>query len=524
MVLACAPILLFSLLPHVLGLYFIPTEVNFAWLIFIPLSYGYSISHPKFGWMEKTFSRAIVYYLTLVLILSGYLVIAEVFARLIPSWANMWAWVSASLSIVTIFLITRANQIIHRIVDWVYYGSERNNLDLLIQMTDTLSLILSREKLQRTLVDELASIVPLTGCALFLKNIDGAFVLQSKTGFNWSETPNLVFPGNGKLATYLKNAGSLIDNQVIHRENSLKAPTAEESMLLALQDIELWIPLVSGEKMHGLLLLGYSPHDQLFTKRDRQVWHIFAHQAGAAAHNVLLIEDLHISRNELARAHQQLLFAREQERRQIAREIHDNAVQQLLGISYQVANLKQKVDRIEMAYPQKDGKIGPGLDHLRQEILQTTSQLRDLIGELRPAGLEEFGLVSALEGFIHKLQRQGGPGTPQIEMEMDSDGVVLPEAVTICLFRVSQEAVRNALKHAQAHHIQLHLSCQGNEIMLKVQDDGCGFPLPDRLSELTHSNHYGLAGISERVAWVNGHLDIRSQPGQGTEISVQIPL
>ena len=135
MVIAFVPLLFFSLLPNILGLYFIPTEVNFAWLLFIPLLYGYSIYHPKFGWMEKAFNRVIVYYLALVLILSGYLVIAEVLARLIPGWANIWAWVSAALSIVTIFFLTRANQIIHRIVDWVFYGSERSNLELLVQMT-----------------------------------------------------------------------------------------------------------------------------------------------------------------------------------------------------------------------------------------------------------------------------------------------------------------------------------------------------------------------------------------------------
>lgn len=524
MVIAFVPLLLFSLLPNVLGLYSIPTEVNFAWLIFIPLSYGYSISHPKFSWMEKTFSRVIVYYLALVLILSGYLVIAEVFSRLLPGWANMWAWVSAALSVVTIFFLTRANQITHRIVDWVFYGSERSNLELLKQMTDTLGLILSREKLRQMLVDELASIVPLAGCALFLKNIEGMFVLQSKTGFNWPDSPLLVFPGNGRLATYLKNADPLIDTQVIHRKYSLKSPPAEESILLTLEGIELWIPLISGEEMHGLLLLGHFPGDYLFTERDHQVWQIFARQAGVAAHNVLLTEDLQISRNELARAHQQLLNAREQERRQIAREIHDSAVQQLLGISYQVAILEQKVDRIELAGLLKNENVGAELGRLRQEMLRTTSQLRDLISELRPAGLEEFGLATALEGYIHKLQRQGGYGATRIDFELNQNGIILPDAVAICLFRVSQEAIRNALKHAQAHHVQLHLSGQGNEIVLKVLDDGCGFSLPPRLSELTQTNHYGLVGISERVAWVNGSLDIRSQPGQGTEILVRIPL
>ena len=374
------------------------------------------------------------------------------------------------------------------------------------------------------LVEELTSIIPLAGSALFLKDTAGLFVLQSKTGFNRSDLPILTFSGDGRLARYLKYSSTIIDNQVIHRKYPLRTPSAEESILLGLNGVELWIPLVSGEEMHGLLLLGHIPSEFLFTERDNQVWQIFAREAGVAAHNVLLAEDLQISRNELSRAHQQLIDSGEQERRWIAREIHDNAVQQMLGISYQVAILEQKVNRIELAGLLKNEKVGSELGQIRQELLSTISQLRDLIGELRPAGLEEFGLASALEGFIHKIQRQGGPSTPIINFEVNQNGILPPEAVSICLFRVSQEAIRNAVKHAQAHHIQINLSTQVNEIVLKVLDDGCGFSLPFRLSEFTQSNHYGLVGISERVAWVNGHVDIRSRPGQGTEILVRIPL
>ncbi len=120
------------------------------------------------------------------------------------------------------------------------------------------------------------------------------------------------------------------------------------------------------------------------------------------------------------RAHQQLLDAREQERHQIACELHDNAVQQLLGISYQVVALQQKIRRLASSNSANSESINPGLDSLRQEILRVTAKLREMIGELRPAGLEEFGLGSALEGFVHKMRRQAGRACPQIEMEIAS--------------------------------------------------------------------------------------------------------
>jgi hypothetical protein len=133
----------------------------------------------------------------------------------------------------------------------------------------------------------------------------------------------------------------------------------------------------------------------------------------------LLAEDLQFSRDELARAHQQLLYAREQEQHQLACELHDNAVQQLLGTSYQVVALQQKIRRLKVSDAMSSERIDTEFAALRQEILRVTTQLREMIGELRPAGLEEFGLGGALEGFVHKMQRQPGRACPQIEMEID---------------------------------------------------------------------------------------------------------
>jgi signal transduction histidine kinase len=522
--LAFTPILLLSLLPSLLGFDFVPTEINMVWLLFIPLSYGFSISRVRPVWVEKALNRLIVYYLSLILISSSYLLIAEVFIRLIPAWIHVWAWISAAGVVAALFLLTRSTRLIHRLVDWVLYGGERSNFQLLAQLTDTLGLVLSREKLLDKLVDELISTLSLTGSALFLKEGEDEISLQRMAGFDWPAYYRLTLPGNGPLASYLVKTGPILETHAFRGKLFSRTLSPEEARLLGLKGVELWIPLVSGDGMHGLLLLGYKPDDYLLTEGNRQIWQVFARQAGVTAHNVLLTEVVQVSRNELARAHQQLLFSREEERRQIAREIHDNAVQQLLGMSYQIVAIQQKCSRIAPTCLPTDGKLGPELEHLRQELLQTTSQLRDLIGDLRPAGLEEFGLASALEGFAHKLQRDLGDSGPRIMLKLARNGVELPETQAICLFRVAQEAIRNALKHAQANHIYLHLDQSETEMVLSVIDDGCGFNVPVRLSEFTHSNHYGLVGISERVDWVNGHLWIHTAPGRGTEIMVRIPL
>ena len=98
------------------------------------------------------------------------------------------------------------------------------------------------------------------------------------------------------------------------------------------------------------------------------------------------------------------------------------------------------------------------LEGMRRELLDVVAQLRGIIGELRPAGLEELGLTNALEGCVARLTCEGGPGMPQIEMGLDPVGKSLPQPVARCLFRVAQESLRNALKHAQAQHIWVSLA------------------------------------------------------------------
>ncbi|MDD5369611.1 MAG: GAF domain-containing sensor histidine kinase [Anaerolineaceae bacterium] len=522
--LSFAPLLLLSLLPSLIGADYIPTEANMIWLVFIPLSYVFSISQTENYRMENNLRRGINFYLTGILFIGCYLIAAEVASHLFPKWNPYWGYIIVVAGVIVFFLLTRMDYFTRRFASWILYGSEKSHLDLLAQMTDALGIVLSREKLTMLLLDELASIVPISEIALFLKTPGKDLVLEGSRGFECPDGSTLCVPGHGSLYTILEKGSLLIENSVVRKGLVGIDLSPEERRLTAFPWVGLWIPLVSGDELHGLLLLGRWPVGFLFSQEDRQMWQILAHQAGVATHNVLLAEDLRNSREELARAHQQLLSARETERHQLAGELHDNAIQQLLGISYQAALLQNKFNRKEVSDQSTRVNITADLNLLRQELLQVIAQLRELVGDLRPAGLKEFGLGSALEGFVHKLQHQAGSGFPRVEIKLAQNGQELPEPIAICLFRIAQEAIRNAHKHGQARHICLKLTQDESEVVLEIRDDGCGFQLPGRLSILPRSNHYGLIGISERVAWVNGQLQIRSQPGQGTEISVRIPL
>jgi two-component system sensor histidine kinase DegS len=524
-VLGVAPLLLLSLVPNLLGSAFIPFEINFAWLLFIPLAYAYSNTIRRRRKIERSMSQVIIYYLVSILFICGYLVIADTLTIIVPNWEGFWAWAIAGMAMVLLFLITRANQLVYRITNWILFGSEKSRLDLLAQVTDSLGLVLDRAKLKQILIEELATLLPTSGSILLLKNSNGILQIQGYNGDYVTQAPlGLSIPCNSQLFTFVKEQGPIVEDFRI-RKGVLDwaALTVDEQKLLTAQDNGLWIALRSAEELHGLLILGCRPSGDLIDYIDHQVWQILAHQAGVAAHNVLLAEDIAISRNELAIAHQQLLYTSEQQRYQIACELHDNAVQQLLGVNMQIVALQQKIYRF---HPKDAPSISVDMEFqsLRQEILRVTTQLREMIGELRPAGLEEFGLGSALEGFIHSLQRQMGQSLPQIEMQFEQGDQRIPDSVAICVFRVCQESLRNIIRHANASYINIKLSITEQELALDIIDNGLGFSVPKRLSELTKGKHFGLVGIAECISWVDGNLNIQSTPGHGTHIMVSVPL
>ncbi len=348
--------------------------------------------------------------------------------------------------------------------------------------------------------------------------------LVDAVGFERGSITDWRLPGNGSLAAYLEAAGQPLGHAQVRRALADATLKAEERALLSMTNGTFWLPLISGGVLQGLLVIGSKQGGDFFTAEDERILATLARQSGIAAHNVRLAEQVRAGREELARAHQQLLVGRERERRRLARELHDGAVQQLMGISYQLVGNRRGAAERKRAEAQSVEQSSPGPEAIRREVLNVATRLRRLVGELRPAGLEELGLTAALEGYMARLEREAGPGLPKIQLDLDASGTSLPEPVAICLFRAAQEAVRNGLKHAQASRITVSLRLLTGEAVLSVRDDGCGFRVPSRLSVLTQADHFGLVGMAERATWAGGRLTIHSQPGEGTEVTVRIPL
>ncbi len=217
-------------------------------------------------------------------------------------------------------------------------------------------------------------------------------------------------------------------------------------------------------------------------------------------------------------AQRRLAESREMERLRLARNLHDIALQQLLDINRHLAETREREGTLQdVAVPIAT------VAAVQQKVQEVTAQLRDLVRELRPPGLEEFGLSAALEGCVADLRR-ARPEMPAVMLDLQGEDMAVPLAVSLPLFRAAQEALRNVLEHAHARHVTLRLQVHTGDAVLSVRDDGMGFAIPAALGTLAHAGHFGLVGIAERVALAGGQMDLESRPEEGMAMTVRIPV
>jgi signal transduction histidine kinase len=202
------------------------------------------------------------------------------------------------------------------------------------------------------------------------------------------------------------------------------------------------------------------------------------------------------------------------ERARLARELHDGPVQALIALGQRAEMAQRWAER-----GQSD-RAHAALAELRQTEQDTVGELRRIIGALRPIYLEDLGFVPALEALVRQNREHTDA---QIHLEIGSQAHRLHPEVELAAYRIAQEALHNAVEHAQATRIALHVRCQDDTLHLTVTDDGVGFVFPDQPEVLTREGHFGLLGMQERVTQLGGTFHIDTAPGQGTRIEVRLP-
>ena len=267
------------------------------------------------------------------------------------------------------------------------------------------------------------------------------------------------------------------------------------------------VPLLICGATVGYICLGPKASGQPFRRQDTALLSSFSGYVAAIVRNTQLVDELRAKVTALDSLNERLQRAQEQERALLSAEIHDEPLQTALHLQRKLASGEHAQRRGEHVL-------------LSQTLV---SQLRRVCTAMRPATLEDLGLPAALDALA---QEQSDRTHLPIMLTIDAAliDLTLAPALELVVYRAAQEAINNSLRHANPSLITIALNRRDQTVQLLVTDDGCGFVVPAPLSSLVMQQHLGLAGLQERVQRSCGQLIVRSRPGHGTVVELNLPL
>jgi two-component system sensor histidine kinase UhpB len=273
-----------------------------------------------------------------------------------------------------------------------------------------------------------------------------------------------------------------------------------------------------------------------FSEEDQDLVMLLASHAAVAIENARLYEEVRASRDQLQTWNAELeekvaertreiqryskelttrvIQAQEEERKRIARELHDDTAQSL-------SSLLISLDLLDPQVPPDDALLRAGFDRVRSIAKRTLDAVRALSHDLRPTILDDFGLAAAIHWFADEFTATFGIRV-EADVEKAPEGALTPE-LELTLFRVAQEALTNSGKYSGASRVRVSLRYTDDCATMIVADDGRGFD-PDDHDGPTRHGGLGLYGMRERVELVGGSLTLDTEPGRGTHVIVRAPL
>jgi signal transduction histidine kinase len=265
------------------------------------------------------------------------------------------------------------------------------------------------------------------------------------------------------------------------------------------------VPIVSGNRLFGALTLA-SLETKRFSDEDVTILAGIGRQTGIAIENARLYENLRFYI-------QRITEAQENERMRIARDLHDETTQTLIAIA-------RHLEALPTVYEQMSEAARPHLQSLQEMIDDALKGMRRFVQDLRPPTLDHLGLMATLEGLVSDLRDRN------IETELQISGKArrLTPEEELVLFRIVQEALTNTWRHSGGSKVLVQVKFDPARVRISIKDNGRGFSAPERIGDLASSGRLGLIGMYERVRTLDGALTIRSEPGEGTTVIVDVPV
>jgi signal transduction histidine kinase len=281
--------------------------------------------------------------------------------------------------------------------------------------------------------------------------------------------------------------------------------------------------LVSLAAVYLTLRFVIRPLQRLDHIASRIAWGDFA-AAETTVDGAQEVKDLHATLRQMAAKIQRyqagmesyvaaVTQGQEEERRRLARELHDDTAQALVGLIQRIKLTRRDLER-------DPKRAAERLDELASLATTTWQEVRQFSEDLRPPYLEQFGLEPALGMLAEQTQVRGGP---EVTIRVTGPARRLAPDVETAIYRIVQEALNNARQHAHAKHASVEIVFNDGTALVSVSDDGVGFQPPEPSDGPGQQGHFGLAGMRERAVLIGGQMSIDSAAGRGTRVTVSVP-
>jgi len=382
------------------------------------------------------------------------------------------------------------------------------SLEMLLAFNAAVNQHLDPKSLVEKLVENAAQFLEAHGgmAGLAISSQEGETEMVSESYWyrgTWHQRPR-------RWARFEGLPGTLLENEFSYLSNDYQSDRLADEELKSKFEVRraLCVPIKDiDDRLVGFFELHKSGSTAPFTWQDTAFLESLGNTTAVALQNAQLLKTLEIRGREIESLSKRHVTRLEEERARIARELHDEAGQLLIGIKLSLQVLSRQM-------PEQIPEVIQELDQLREQVNHATSRFKDLAKGLRPPTLDQLGLnVSICQLAADHERRTGMP----VHLELSSDMPRLSQAAEIALYRIVQEGLTNAAKYAQATEIFVTVQKTGAGIELDIRDNGSGFD-PSRVS-----SGLGLLGMRERASMLGARFHVSSLPNKGTEIQVRVP-
>ncbi len=381
-----------------------------------------------------------------------------------------------------------------------------SELQLLNALGKTLAGTLELEPLLGATVAHLRRLMEMDGCFIWLREGERLRIAAASEGHE----PLVGFAvglGERNIAAEAARERRVIETRFPSERRRVQRSLLEKSGMHAALAVPL---LVRGEAI-GTLVFGRRALDARFTADEQRRIETVGQPVAIALDNARLFDADRRQRLALQALSTEVLRAQEEERRRLSRELHDGVAQSVSALKLSLSALRRRAAALDPA-------LGAEVEALVANVGDSAAEVRRLSADLRPPILDELGLVPTLRAHTESVMRRS-----RLKIDFRAGEIPpLPQGYDINLYRIAQEGLNNILKHAKARKAVLSLESDAEAVQLELRDDGAGFD-PARV-RTTDRGGLGLVGMRERAALFGGSFEIHSVPGDGSTLTVRLPL